>query len=509
MMRLIVACLVLCAHLAAFDVEHEILAIQQSVSEGDLTAASRLIDSAIQAHPSEGGLYNLRGIVHAQRSQLREAGADFEKAVQLSPGLTPAWQNLARVCQMQGSVACAVKAWQRVLHTAAADAEAHSSLAKLYEQQGNYAESLREGMKLPAPEAERAANVLIRCADLAALGNEKEATALAAGLAGRADFSEQDWEINRDSFTSVNSAGLVVILIAGLDARGAAGLESLRNLAVAYEQCQQPEQARRTLERVAALDPRNTAHLLELARLAEASKDYEGALGYLAHARDLEPDKAQIHFLFAMVSSELNLPVEARASLVKALALEPKNPAYNYALGFVILNTRDAATAGSYFQKFVDAKPAEVKGHYALGIACFASGDYAKSKQEMQRVINDPKTAGGAEYFLGRIARRENELVNSEKYLRRSIELLPAFSESRTELARVYMLQEKLADARTELAEALRLDPQSFEANEQLLVLYRRTRDAGAGKQAELLKKLDEDRSKRSELMLRTIQFRP
>jgi hypothetical protein len=42
-----------------------------------------------------------------------------------------------------------------------------------------------------------------------------------------------------------------------------------------------------------------------------------------------------------------------------------------------------------------------------------------------------------------------------------------------------------------------------------LLVLYKRTHDARAVKQSELLKKLDEDRSKRAELMLRTIEVKP
>ena len=135
---------------------------------------------------------------------------------------------------------------------------------------------------------------------------------------------------------------------------------------------QRPADARSTLERVAVLDPRNTAHLLELARLAEAAKDYEGALGYLGHARDLAPDNPQIHFLFARVAVEMNLIVEARRSLERALALDPNNPAYNYAMGFVILRTRDAATASAYFKKFVEAIPQDVKGHYALGIAYFA-----------------------------------------------------------------------------------------------------------------------------------------
>ena len=60
-----------------------------------------------------------------------------------------------------------------------------------------------------------------------------------------------------------------------------------------------------------------------------------------------------------------------------------------------------------------------------------------------------------------------------------------------------------------ELSQALRLDPRSFQANTQLLVLYRRTHDPQADQQAQRGKELDEDRSRRADLMLRTIELRP
>ena len=127
----------------------------------------------------------------------------------------------------------------------------------------------------------------------------------------------------------------------------------------------------------------------------------------------------------------------------------------------------------------------------------------------MQTAQSNAGTLAGAEYFLGRMACIDDQLQDATRHLRKSIELLPSFSESHTEMARVLMLEGNLAEARTELDRALQLDPESFQANERLLVLYRRTHDPRAEKQAELLKKLDEDRSKRAELMLRTIKFRP
>jgi tetratricopeptide (TPR) repeat protein len=480
-----------------------VLAIQESLEAGNLDAASQLIQQALARHPVDGGLLNLRGVVHARRNELGEARKDFAEAVRLTPPLTPAWQNLARACQQLADVPCALAAWQRVLRNKPADTEAHASLAQLYVEQEKFAESLRQ------LDAAGVDNLNIRCLDLSALGRIPEAKAVAARLAKQPDFSEADLEAMHGPLAAPKSAGVLAALAEGLDARGAASLSSLQRLAVAYEQLQRPADARKTLERVALADPSNPAHLLELARLAESGKDYEGALGYLAHARDLTPNNARIHFLFGLIAAELNLPIEAKQSLEKALVIEPDNPNYNYAMGSVILRTRDTAAAATYFEKFVKARPADVRGRYALAVAYFVSGDYASAKEEMHTVETDPETAAAAQYYLGRIARLDGDLNEAAQRLHRSVALMPKFSETHTELARIALLKGDSDGARAELARALKLAPESFQANEQLLVLYKRTHDPRAGLQAAILKKLDEERSKRTELMLRTIEMRP
>jgi tetratricopeptide (TPR) repeat protein len=173
------------------------------------------------------------------------------------------------------------------------------------------------------------------------------------------------------------------------------------------------------------------------------------------------------------------------------------------------MSTRDAANAASHFEVYVKARPSDARGHYALGVAHFTSGAYANAKEQLTIAETDPGMAGASEYYLGRIARVEGEIGEAERRLRKSVELLPGFSETHTELARLSLRQGNIEGARAELERALRLSPKSFQANAQLLVLYKRTKDARAEKQSELLKKLDEDRSKRAELMLRTIEVKP
>jgi tetratricopeptide (TPR) repeat protein len=495
------------------DRNQAILGVEDAIAAGDLERASRAIGDALRQYPADAGLLNLRGVVHARREELPEARRDFAEAVRLAPTLTPAWQNLARACQMlankdRSGVTCAVDAWKRVAVLKPGDAEAYASLGLIYERQGEFSKSLSELQKLPSDVASQTPNLLLKCADFAALGRTAEAQNVAGQLSARDDFSEADLEDVGNAFDLPAAANVVVSLVGALDNRRTAGLASLRRLAIAYQQIERPAEARKILERVATLDPTNPAHLLELARLAEKSKDYEGALGYLAHARDLDPQSARTHFLFATIAAQMDLLVEARRSLDRALAIDPDNPDYNYAMGALILTTRDAATASRYFEKFVKAKPTNTSGHFALGVAYFTSGDLDKARAEMLGLENGPK-AGAAEYYLGRMARLEGRADEAIRRLQKSDESMPSFAESHTELARVYLVQDDFQNARAELDRALKLDPRSFQANNQLLVLYKRTHDPRAAEQQQLLTKLDEERSRRAELMLRTVEFKP
>jgi tetratricopeptide (TPR) repeat protein len=494
--------------------DQRILAIQDAMTAGDLVRASQLLNSALEKTPADGGLLNLRGVMHAQRGEISAARQDFETAVKQSPNLTAAWQNLARACQADAVgksdlAECSARAWQRVLKQQPKDTEARRGMALALERLRKYSESLltldqlakETGSKEAGPMT---ADLMIRCLDLSGLKRLQAASDVAKRLGGMPDFGEGDLEA-----MSGTDAGATIMLAEGLDARGELKLAGLERLALAYEAADRLSDARKALERCALAEPNNARHLLELARVAERQHDHEGALGYLGHARELTPNDARVHFLFGMVAAEMELPIEARKSLERALELAPGNPDYNYALGAVILTTRDAASATRYFEKYVAARPGEAKGHYALGVAEFTSGDYAKAKAEMQGVERDPQVGGGAQFFLGRIARLEGDVDGARQHLASAIRMMPKFAESHTEMARLWMLENNQQEARAELKRALELDPDSFQANAQLLALYKKTHDERAAAQSDLLKRLDEERSRRAELMLRSVEIRP
>lgn len=495
-------------------IEKTLLAIQGSMQAGHQAEALQQIETALARFPKAAGIYNLRGIIHAQREELPQARADFQQALKLSPGLTPAWQNLARACQLTpgqdaAAVACAVSAWQHVLLARPTDIEARASLATVYEWQGKFADSLRELERLPENETARSSLLALRCGDLAGLGRTQEALASAQKLLQSPDFSEADAGSIFPVLNNAKNAPIVIALVETLDARGSVSATSLKHLAVAYEQTSRLAEARKTLERVAAQEPGSVDQLYALARVAYGQKDLEGCLGYLAHVRDLTPNDARIHLLFGLVTMQMELPIEARKSLEKALSLDPRNPDYNYALGAVILSSGDGGTAVKYLKAFVAARPAEARGHFALGVAYFSSNDYDQCRKEMQIAGKDPKSEAGAEFFLGRIGRIEENLDEAASHLERSTKLSPSFAEGYAELARVRLRQDRTDDAKAALDRAISLDPDSFQANAALVLLYQKTHDPRLVEQGAKLRKLDAARSKRQELMLRTIEVKP
>lgn len=443
----------LCRFLAQATVpDAVVLRIQNYIKEGNLAAADQAIAAALKESPDDGGLYNLRGIVEANRQDFKAAEADFTKAVRFSPSLTGAYLNLGRVCELlkandPGALDRAIVRYRDLLKLEPGANTIRLQLAKLLAEEGEYIASL------------------------------KELDSMAAGVPS----GEEQTLLRRSD---------------------------LRALAAAYERRGQLSEARSRLEQLAEADAANQAPLMELARIAEREQDLKGALAYLAHARSLNPNYAPVHFFFGIVCIELNLPVEAKKSLDQALKLDPENATYNYARGAVELQGRSGWQAIPYFKKFIAARPDDPRGHFALGVAEFASQDYDASSKQMSMIASDKETSAGAEYFLGRIAKADSDWEEASIHFQKSIAADPNYADSHAELGLARMHLNDLAGARKEIDQALALNPTSYIANGNLLTLLQRTKDPLVKSQEQKMRELDLKRSEEQQLMLRTIKVR-
>src|SRR2546425_467682 len=302
---------------------------------------------------------------------------------------------------------------------------------------------------------------------------------------------------------------LVVTLLESLEKRQALSPELLRALGLAYEGADRLVEARAALERSITPESLTVGSLLELARVARKQKDYQGSLGYLAHARDLEPTNAGIHYYFGLVCMDLNLVAEGRNSFEKAVQMEPENPEYNYAMGVSSTFRHDPGEAVPYFGKYLKLRPQDPRGKLALGAALYRAKDYEAAVPRLEEATKTAETATAAHYYLGAIALQDRRLGEARNELELALKSKPDYVDALAELGQYYLKQKDYLQAEKQIRRAFELDPEHYTANFYLLTLYTRTRDARQEAQAKHFEELKKLLAEKTQEILRIVEVRP
>ena len=486
-------------------------AIPDLVRTGRLNEAAAELERATRAWPNDAGNWNLLGVVRAQQGDLAGAESAFRKAATLAPADPHVWLNLGRLYTGEHSpqsVDKGVAAYSTVLKLDPGNAEAHHQIAFLLQSKGDFRGSLKHLDQLPSEDQERLPSLLLRCAAQAALGQTEAALVAASAILRDPNLTEAD-VVAILPVVRGHDQKVELRLLEGLEQRGLSTGQTAADLGAIYEKDADLTKARSAYERAAQAAPSTSAPLMDLARIAWKQKDYEGVLGYLGHARDLDPKNPAIHFFFGLTCNELNLPVEAKRALETATELAPDNPVYSYAMGAILLEYSDRSRAVPYLRKFVAARPDDPRGHLALATAYFATYDFDAAKAELAKPVQAPETKDNAEYLLGRIAAQDGDLPTAITHFRKLVVSQPNWPEAHAELAAALFDQNDTAGARKQVDATLALDPENYLANNTLLKLYKTERDPRVQDQIQRLRTLIENRDARVKLMQRTIEVRP
>lgn len=494
--------------------EMALLRVQALMQQGDLAGASALLAQAEKSYPGDAGFDNLRGVVEAQQGNHRAAEGFFRQAVARSPRFVGAHLNLGRLYlehpnDFDGAEAKALAAYRRVLQFQPDHAEANYQSAALLHARGQYRLSLAYLARLPAEYRARAQVLALEYSNLIGLGERARAGEVAARLLAHPELSEQDVILLSNVHDPAGRDELIAKLFEELAARGQASPDALHLLGLAYERLGRLDRAREALQKAAARDRPLAPLLVDLARVARAQKDLEGALGYLAHARDVEPQKAELHFLFGQVAVEMNLGAEAHTAFGRAVALEPENAEFNFAMGVVSAYRHDPTEAVPYFQKYLKLKPQDPRGPLALGAAYFRGKDYAAAREHLLAAARHKQTAAAAHFYLGSIARQEGRLDEAERELNAALAANAKSADVLAELGQCRLLRKDYAGAEQTLGRALALDPEHYAANFNLLTLYSRTGDARLKAQEARFEEIKQRRAERAQDFLRQIEARP
>lgn len=493
--------------------EQIILQIQELIQGHNLPEARRRLTEAAKQYPSDEGFDNLLGIVEAQQGNYSAAEKSFSKAVAKAPKFTGAYLNLGRLYQENAAdpqaERKALDIYRKVLGYEPTNQEANYQSAALLTQQGEYKKSLDHLLRLSSENQNSAQTLSLFCADYSGLGNHQAADDAAAKLLAGADFSEADAQQALPGLTGGKRDDLIVILLEGLQKRQPLSSPLLETLGLAYERTNRLAEARAALEKSFEGRKSSVVLLADLTRIARLQKDYQAALGYLGHARELERDNATLHYYFGVVCLDMNLVAEARNSFEQAVKLQPENPEYNYAMGVASSFRHDPAEAVPYFEKFLKLKPHDPRGKLAMGAALFRAKDYDAAIPWLKEAAAIPQTATKAHYYEGAIALEESRLEEGFTELQKALEGHADYVDALAELGRYYVMRRDYRQAEDYLQRALKIEPEHYTANFYLLTLYTRTKDPRQEAQAKRFEELKNLLAEKTQEFLRIVDVRP
>jgi tetratricopeptide (TPR) repeat protein len=494
--------------------EQKILRIQQLIQEHKLEEAHRQLAEAAKQYPADEGFDNLLGIVEAQQGSYAAAEKSFHQAIARAPKFTGAYLNLGKL--YQENVAAdpqarpkALDVYRQVLAYDPANAEANYESAALFLQQSEYQKSLDHISRLSSELQGSAQALSIRCADYAGLANRQGTDEAAARLLAAPDFSEPDAQQALLGLIPGKRDDLIVSVLESLQNHQQLSPAMLHTLGLAYERLNRLAEARATLEKSFAEGKSSVGLLLELTRIAHQQRDYQGALGYLAHARDLQPANAGLHYYFGVVCVDLNLIAEARNSFERAVKLEPENPDYNYAMGAASAFGHDPAEAVPYFEKYLKLKPQDPRGKLAMGATLFRAKDYDAAIPWLKECAGTTGTATKAHYYLGAIALEEGRLDEALVELQEALKAEADYPDALAKLGQYYLMRKDYEQAEKQIQRVLKIDPDHYAANFYLLTLYTRTKDSRQEAQAKRFEELKKLLAEKTQEFLRLVEVRP
>lgn len=508
----------LLAQSTASSYRQAVLAIQQRIESNDLNGARGLLAAALRRYPDNGGLENLLGIVEAEQGEIPLARQAFSAAIQHSPKLVSAYLNLGRIeMKSAGSDAAqrrqALSLYRKVLRMDPANGEANFQAATLLMWDGQYAASLAHLDRLGTSMHGRIRVQSLRCADEAGLGRKAATDRAAAAMVANPDLRERDAVFVLPVLRAAHRADLIDKLFTEANAHEPLSAEGMRVLGLAKEAEGKPAQATAVLERAFALDDTQVAPLVDLTRIAMAGKQYKQALGFLAHARALDPKDAGFAYEYGLICLKLDLLGEARRAMSEAVKLSPDTPEYYFALGVLSAHVQGAYEGLQYLRKYHQMRPADPDGVLALGTAYFDAGNYTDALPWLRQAASNSRTAASAHYYLGRVFRQQGNYQQAVAQLKQAAALLPNRASIFAELGQTYVQMHDYLEAQKQLQHALALNANNYTANFALLRLYAQTHDsrfeAQQARFREIMKQDHEQHVEQYREEMRVIEARP
>jgi len=377
----------------------------------------------LKNHPTVDG-YNLLGIIESNQQDYNAAVEAFHHALHLSPGSAKTLNNLGNAYAAEKQLDLAQHEFRAALRIDPANADANYNLAVLLLLKGSAGEAIPHLQRVHTPQSQlnlvRAYLQANRTADAVRTGNI---------LA----------EANRNNVQVQFSLGVL--------------LGSAR----------QYEQARRMLERAAALDPENFEILFNLAQVLVRTGENTKAELTLNRALKLQPENAEALYLLAQSYNGSSRPLDALDALMRAHKIAPENVDIIFLMAQVTMSQNYYEDAIPLLESGLKIAPRRPDLLSALGESYFMSGKTEKAIEQFNSLLEIDRSARSYA-FLGLSYRNLGRFDEAKKYFQQGLALDPHYRSCLFNLGFIAERQGDAPAAERFFQQALKDDPEYADA---------------------------------------------
>ncbi len=445
---------------------------EKNIEIGKLAEIERDLFNYAIANPNDAVGFSLLAKLRLKQNRFNESKSLANKALSLDASLLSAKLTLAQALIQSGQIEQARQVLSNISEKEISGNVLRLSLAQIFANAGDCANSLKLLEKLP---------VKIKNTD---------------ALPVRAEcYLETD---DKKNFLSL-------IPLAKLIARQ--NLTVTIKFAEILNQAGMSKNAVELLRLTILTAPKNSEVLLLLARSEVLVKDFANARIHLSQAEKAEPVSEKLFFTKSLFESEqgndqaafdlleksltinsanlqtlsqfvgialrVNQNVKAVRAAERLLSFEPENLDFLYLYGIATLQNNNLEKSETSLLKYFEARPNDSRGCLALGLTFSAQAEkLEQARAHLQKCLQINPNNFEVAYQLGLSYKTVGDSPKAIEYFEQTVKLSPSYAAALRELGALYLQTGAEPKARPVLEKAVLLSPNDADAHFQLSRLY-------------------------------------
>lgn len=238
-----------------------------------------------------------------------------------------------------------------------------------------------------------------------------------------------------------------------------------RSLARLYQAGGQSDLAMRTRLEAAELDHSDRALQLEAAKDAQTRKDFARQVAVYERLVRIDPSDVETRRGLALAYDQMGIERQAALTWQEVVNRVPKDLTARRRLGMLYADLPGfQGRAILQFKTVLEANPRDTEVHRKMGELYLASGSLPESEKHLRKAVELAPGDAAARHMLGRLLVQQRRSEDAAQEFRKALELDPKRVEAHYELARTLTAIDRREDAIAPMEAYLKAKPDDVDA---------------------------------------------